>query len=38
MKLRTYTDEDSFHKREIVKDISTGLNQQPNQTAFMNRI
>ena len=29
MKLRTFKEEDSFHKREIVKEISTGLNQQP---------
>jgi hypothetical protein len=29
MKLRTFKEEDSFHKREIVEEISTGLNQQP---------
>lgn len=29
MKLRTFTDEDSFHKREIIEEISTGLNLRP---------
>lgn len=34
MKLRTFTDEDSFHKREIVEEISTGLNKQPIINAY----
>lgn len=29
MKLRIFKEEDSFHKREIVEEISTGLNKQP---------
>lgn len=29
MKLRTFKEEDSFHKREIIEEISTGLNQKP---------
>jgi hypothetical protein len=29
MKLRTFKEEDSFHKREIVEEISTWLNQKP---------
>lgn len=29
MRLRMFKEEDSFHKREIVEEISTGLNQQP---------
>ena len=29
MRPRMFKEEDSFHKREIVEEISTGLNQQP---------
>lgn len=28
MKLRTFKEEDSFHKREIIEEISTGLKRR----------